>query len=277
MLHRIGAYLELTRPLNNLILALAVLTAIVLTHHFAWRWATIMAVVSAVLIAGAGNALNDVCDRQIDAINQPRRPIPSGRVSSVAAAVFAYCLFAVGILASSFINLSALLIAILASLTLIAYDNRFKRRPLVGNVLVSFLTALAFIFGGVAVGQIQETVIPALFAFFFHLGREIIKDIADMPGDAAVGAETLPLLYGREVALRVATAAYAIVIVLTIVPVILKLYSLRYLGLVIITVDVFLIGLFVRIWHAKTEIDLNAVARWLKYDMFAGIVALYFR
>ncbi|MHC1575511.1 MAG: UbiA family prenyltransferase, partial [Candidatus Methanogasteraceae archaeon] len=76
---------------------------------------------SVFLITGAGNAINDYFDADIDAINKPMRPIPSGRVSRNAALYLSLLLFGLGIALAYTINIICFVIALANSLMLIVY------------------------------------------------------------------------------------------------------------------------------------------------------------
>ena len=105
------------------------------------------------LITGAGNAINDYYDREIDAINRPKRPIPSGRISARAAFYYSLVLFAVGCLCAGLVNQICLEVAAFNSVLLFLYARNLKATPLAGNICVAFLTGSAFLFGGAAAGS----------------------------------------------------------------------------------------------------------------------------
>jgi len=272
---KIAALLELTRPFNNLILGLSILLAIGLTGHLTFSMPVILAVFSAILIAAGGNVYNDCCDLAADRLNKPRRPIPSGRISPRDARLWAGILFFVGCGAAGMITLANFFIAIMVTASLIAYDYRYKNRPLVGNIIVAFLTACAFLYAGFAVNRITETVVPALFSFFFHLGRELVKDAEDMEGDKTQGALTLPILYGKKTTMIAISVIYTAVIILTWVPFYLGFYSWRYFIVLLIGVDAALLYLLYRMWRDPRTDNLGRIARYLKYDMLIGLLALY--
>ncbi len=271
----IKVFLELTRPLNSLILALSVLLAIALTHKLTFSMPVVLAVLSAVLIASGGNVLNDCFDITSDRLNKPWRPLPSDKVRIRDAYIFAWMLLTAGCGLAVLISPANLIMALLAAMSLIVYDYRYKNRPLTGNLIVSFLTACAFLYGGFAVNDATETIIPAIFSFFFHLGREIIKDVEDLPGDIAQGSETLPILWGKTNTLAAATIIYGLVIILTLVPYWAGIYSWRYLIVAVFGVDFVLVYLLVSLWRDSSIINLGRISRFLKYDMVVGILAIY--
>jgi len=160
------------------------------------------------LITGAGNAINDYYDREIDAINRPGRPIPSGRVSVRAAFYYSLGLFAVGCIFAGQVNQICLAVAAFTSLLLFFYARSLKAMPLAGNITVAFLTGSTFLFGGAAAGSagLLANKVPFLLSFLVSMSREIAKDIEDMAGDRAGGARTLPILAGERTSTALAAA-----------------------------------------------------------------------
>jgi len=160
------------------------------------------------LITGAGNAINDYYDREIDAINRPGRPIPSGRVSAKSAFYYSLALFAMGCLIAGLVNQVCLAVAAFNSVLLFLYARNLKAMPLAGNISVAFLTGSTFLFGGAATGVagLFANWIPFLLSFLVSMSREIAKDIEDMAGDRAGGARTLPIMAGERTSAALAAA-----------------------------------------------------------------------
>lgn len=100
------------------------------------------------LVTGAGNVINDYYDIEIDRINKPERPIPSGRISKSKALYFSVSLFAVGTIIAFFINMICGIIALFNSLLLVYYAATLKRTVLIGNLSIGYLTGSTFLFGG---------------------------------------------------------------------------------------------------------------------------------
>ncbi len=153
------------------------------------------------LITGAGNVINDYYDRNIDAVNRPNRPIPSGRLSPFIALIYSIILFSLGSFLAIFTNRLCFTIAILNSSLLILYARNLKATPLAGNICVAYLTGSTFLFGGSVVGVegLIANRIPFLLSFLATMSREIMKDVEDMEGDRQGGAKTLPLLAGEKI------------------------------------------------------------------------------
>jgi geranylgeranylglycerol-phosphate geranylgeranyltransferase len=180
--------------------------------------AVLLAMASAASIGAAANAINDVFDLDIDRINRPDRPLPSGEVS-VRAARTAWAGFsALGVGLAALLSVPHLLVAVASVALLYGYSARLKRRPLVGNLAVAAVLGLAIPYGGGAAllgasGRLGPALLGGAFAFAVTLARELAKDIEDMAGDAADGAQTLPLRAGVGPAawLAAATSLAAVV------------------------------------------------------------------
>lgn len=275
MLKRLFYFFLLTRPLNVLITFLSVLVATVLVSGSWIISRVVLGCLSAALASGAGNTLNDFYDQEIDWINKPYRPIPSGRVRPQEAIVFAIALFAVSLGLSLLLGIPEFIIVSSAVVLLWAYAAVLKRAILVGNLMVSFLGGLAFVFGGIVVYRAEAGFIPALFAFLFHLGREIVKDAEDMQADVVRGARTLPIQIGLRPALICAAVAFGALAALSPLPFTFGLYRWPYFLTVFLGVDLVLLALVIWMFIAPTPRNLRTISALLKGDMLLGLLAFF--
>jgi len=194
---RPGGLLRIVRPVNALVsggaVALAYLIATGTIVPAVWIPALVV-----VLVTGAGNTINDYFDREIDRVNRPDRPIPSGGVAPREAVAWAAILFAGGIILSIWTTVYCLIIAVANSCLLVLYAARIKRTAVLGNVSIAYLSASIFLFGGAFAGMDGITRnLPLIgITFLAMLSRELLKDAEDVEGDAAGGARTLPMLIG---------------------------------------------------------------------------------
>jgi geranylgeranylglycerol-phosphate geranylgeranyltransferase len=279
----IAALFMITRPLNVAIAGLSILVAAVLaapaaTRPFHFTLPIVGAIVSGMLIAAGANVVNDCFDVEIDRINRPQRILPSGRLTLRTAQIMTIFLFACGNFFSIFINAIAAMIAIATSFLLFFYSWKLKRQPLSGNFAVSLATALAFIYGAMAApaGDWRAGIFPALFAFLFHFGREVIKDIEDQVGDRALRARTLPLAYGVHAAQIAGTTAFALLCFLTVVPFYLGIYGATYLWIILLGVDPILIWAVYGLWKNPAPRYMRQISAALKTGMLVGLAAIYF-
>jgi len=221
-------------------------------------------------ITGAGNAINDYFDAGIDAINRPYRPIPSGRITRNCAFRFSIVLFASGIMISYFIgtNLIPLLIAVFNSFLLYLYASYLKKKVLVGNFGVSYLTGSTFLFGGAAYGGkgIQVTLILFFLSMLATFAREIVKTIEDIEGDRKDGATTLPIKIGERPAAYLACAFGLLAVFLSPLPYYMDMFNEYYLAVVGIADIVFL--------YAMVQILKKNPTRSSKYFKVAMFLAM---
>lgn len=267
------AYLKLVRPVNCAIAFVSVLVGAGMAGQIADR--ALSAGLSAACIAGGGNALNDACDEAADRINRPDRPIPSGQASGRAAVNLAVVLFSIGAGLSIGLGAKAICVALTAIGGLVAYDVALKRVPVAGNVAVSGISGLALLYGGAAVYRVGPTLVPAGFAFLLHLGREMMKDIEDLQGDAAAGAESVAVVWGVRPALMMITAVYLTLIALTPIPFWQEWYNWRYLLLVLCPVDVIFLYALLSMWRDRSRQNLLRLDGLLKLNMVFGLLALW--
>ena len=280
MLHRLSAWIVITRPHNVAIAGLSIALGSALVNTFIACHLVACALFSGMCIAAGANVINDVCDLDIDRVNKPERVLPAGRMSVHSAQWYAIFLFACGIIFSIFINLPAILIACGSTIVVIAYSFRFKRQPLIGNFAVSLTTALAFIYGALAAcpdapGGWQAGVFPALLAFLFHFGREIVKDIEDQIGDRAGNARTLPLVYGLQAAQIAATVAFVLLAVATLVPFALGHYHQPYLWCILAGIYPVLAYALFNVWCRPDVSHMRRTSHILKADMLVGLLAIF--
>lgn len=229
-----------------------------------------LAVVATILAVGAGNAVNDYFDREIDRINRPSRPIPSGRVSARETLVFSGGLFIGAVAAVVTLPPTAIGIAAFNLAALLAYTEFFKGVPLLGNVVVAYLTGSTFLFGAAAlVGSNVRADVVVLFvlAGLATLAREIVKDVEDTAGDRAEGLQTLPIVVGESAALGLAIVIMTAGVLASGYPFVRGTFGIAYLVLVI-PADVVMLG--ATAWGFKQP---GRAHRWLKRGMFLATAA----
>lgn len=157
----------------------------------------LLIVLSTFFVTAAGYIINDYYDIKIDMINKPKRVIV-GRLLTRRIAIFSHSVFNfIAILLAAIVSIKIAAVVLLAAFLLWWYSNSLKRLPLVGNVVVSILTALSVLIIDLYFGRnLGLVIVFAVFAFFISLIREILKDMEDIKGDLAFGCKTLPLVYG---------------------------------------------------------------------------------
>lgn len=276
LLKKALAIFSIIRPINAFIGALSVALGIILAKPPAWTREATLAVISATLILAAANAINDYFDYEIDRINRPRRVLPSGQMSRAGALWLAIFLFTTGDLFSIFASIQLFALAIFTTALLVWYSANLKKLPVIGNLVVSFVSGLAIVYGAIAGGEWRAGVVPGAFAFLFHFGREIIKDIEDRLGDAHGQARTLPIVYGQAIARVIASIAFIILVVISPLPFVLDLYNEIYLFLILAGVYPVVLYTLRQMWKDPSIKSMRRLSAILKADMLVGLAAIYF-
>ena len=264
----IGGYLELARVGNAVAAGALTFVGSFVASGLDSPWAVALAVIATAAAPGAGNAVNDFFDRGIDAVNRPGRPIPSGRVSTRAAAAFAAALFLVATAAAVSLPIVALSIAVVNLLALLAYTQLFKGLPAVGNVVVAYLTGSTFLFGAAAVGPIA----PPTWTLFglaatATFAREVVKDVEDVAGDREEGLRTLPIVVGERPALALAAVAMGAAALASALPYVDGTFGAAYL-VVVLPADAAMVG--ATAWGFR---DPGSAQRWIKRGTFLAAAA----
>lgn len=125
------AYLQLCRAANIFTAFADIFTGYLLSHHFvdsATPFAWLLA--ASGFLYASGMVWNDLFDRDIDAKERPGRPIPSRRISVAAAARLAVGLNVLGLVAAGLAGMPSLVVAVLITACVLAYDGGMKRTPL---------------------------------------------------------------------------------------------------------------------------------------------------
>ena len=252
---------------------------------------------ASVTIAAAGYIINDYFDLNIDQVNKPVKLVVDKIIKRRWAILWHFGLSLVGGLISLYLawKLNNLILA-LGNLFCIAllwfYSTTFKKKLLIGNIIISLLTGWVVLVLWVvesprhfnaglmdAVARIFK--LAALyggFAFIISLIREVIKDMEDMPGDAKYGCRTMPIVWGVNVS-KVFVATWLIVLIAAIL--ILQLYvlpfrwwwSLLYSGVLII---IPLLIIFRKLFSANTSKQFHQLSNWVKFVMLTGILSMIF-
>ena len=195
-------------------------------------------------------AVNDIYDLEVDRVNRPDRPIPSGRVTVRQASRLSLVMLVAG-LACSVLSLNPLAVAIAFTYAFISwvYSSRAKGTGLPGNLIVASSLAIPFIYGGaVSGGSIVGSLLlmMALTAFFAGVGREVVKSMADVEGDAKRHVGSLARTRGLGFASGVGALFFLLAVVSSWVPLFTGLVNQVYTYGVIIP-DVIFVYLAVAI------------------------------
>jgi len=248
-------FIKLIRPINLLIIAITMygVRFYVLEVNYFEKVKDnpldfFLLVFSTIIIAAAGNIINDYFDVRADRINKPERLIITKHIARRSAIlihwIFNGIAFGIALyLSIKYQSLWFVFIHLLSINSLWFYSMLFKRKVIIGNLIVAALTALVPILAVVyfkvgntyhlafsefksdswiAIINYDFFYVLAFFAFIQNLAREIIKDMQDVEGDKLIYATSLPMILGEKKAIWVVT------LLLSILPLFYLIFSLVY-------------------------------------------------
>jgi 4-hydroxybenzoate polyprenyltransferase len=258
-------------------------------------------VTASVFIAAAGYIINDYFDLNIDQVNKPHKLVVEKVIKRRWAIVWHLSLSAVGVLLSFYIGwkVNNILIGfanLLCMALLWFYSTTFKRKLLIGNIIISMLSAwvvLVLYFSESArifYNSIHRDELFAMtrvfrfaflyagFAFIISLIREVVKDIEDMSGDAKYGCRTMPIIWGVHVA-KIFISTWLVVLVASLG--IIQFYVLQfrwwwsalYCFVMIILPLLFILK---KLIVARTTEDFHRLSSFIKLVMLTGILSMIF-
>lgn len=263
-------WLGLVRVGNCLVISIAPLTGYLVGKGSSLSAALPLSL-SAALVAAWGNIVNDYFDAEADAVTKPWRPIPSGKVAPEKAAAVAFAAAALGVALGFTCSLLCGLTAAAAAVLLYLYSWRLKKSGLAGNILVAALSALSILYGAAASPAPWRALLPAAYAFTIMLGREILKGVEDLAGDAKRGVRTLAATGGPEFAVKISAAVLLAVVAASPLP-LLAGYGLAYLVFAVAGVDVPVLAAILYV-KKKPEARAWRATRLLKISLLSGLLA----
>lgn len=253
-------------------------------------------ILASVLIAAAGYIINDYFDLNIDLINKPNKVIVGKTITRRWAIAFHLILSLLGIAIGFYLDFTTriLLLGIANSicvLLLFFYSISLKKKLLIGNVIISALTAWTVIvitwcetrnllspLGLSRVKITRYTLLYAGFAFIISMIREVIKDIEDMEGDRRYGCTTMPVVWGVN-ASKIFIAVWLVVLLALLIS--LQFYVLQFhwwfsalYSIVFIIAP--LINVFIKLFSATTSADYHLLSSRTKMIMLTGILSMIF-
>ena len=237
--------LDLIRPVNCAMIGFAVIVGAFVSKPPSVSALQVgLGFLTGFFICAYSMAVNDVYDLEVDKVNRPDRAIPSGRVTPDEASRLSYGVLVAG-LACSLLSLVPLAVVIAAAYAVLSwlYNSRALRSGLPGRRLVAAALAIPFIYGGaVSGGSIGGSLLlmMALTAFFSGVGREVVKAMADVEGDARRGVNSVARSRGLAVASGVGALFFVLAVLTSWVPLVTGLADQLYTYGVLIPDAIFL-------------------------------------
>ncbi|SAY38642.1 chlorophyll synthase ChlG [Candidatus Synechococcus spongiarum] len=215
--------LQLMKPITWIPLIWGVLCGAAASGQFQWRWDHLVAallcmVLSGPLMAGFTQTINDFYDRDIDAINEPYRPIPSGAIPLLQVRVQVIVLLVAGLVLAWMLDRwsghttpTLFFLALGGSLVSILYSAppiKLKQNGWLGNyALGASYIALPWWAGQALFGHLSWPIIGLTLVYSLAgLGIAVVNDFKSMAGDRQLGLQSLPVLLGARAASWVSAA-----------------------------------------------------------------------
>jgi len=226
---------------------------------------------SVFLISATTLILNDYFDIESDKINAPGRPLPAGLVTKQDVVLLSCAVTVLGFIASYMVSFKALLVVILVWAVGFLYNWRFKKTGFWGNLMVSFSVGMTFIFGGIAVDRPFEKAVWffGIMAFLINLGEEIAADAMDIEGDRQAGSRSLPVLLGRESALKTSGTIFLLVTVISFLPFVFGWIEWVYM-FPILLMDIIILHSTIKLLNSKI-VNRRIYIRWI---YLSGLIAI---
>lgn len=260
-------------------------------------WHFVLLCLSSVLIAAAGYIINDYFDLNIDLVNKPEKMVVDKIIHRRWTIVWHLILSVTGIAIGFYLDITTRIFLLGVSncicvILLFVYSISLKKKFLIGNVIISLLTAWVILVitwcennniinihnNFRAEKIIRETFLFAGFAFIISLVREVVKDMEDIEGDRKYGCRTMPIIWGIN-ATKVFVAVWLIVLIAVLV--IVQVYAARlqwWLSIIYCLVFIIapLLWIFKKLYDARTSKQFHSLSSLIKLVMLTGILSMIF-
>ncbi len=283
--------LQLIRYKNLLIIFAIQILSFHLYHRelaYLFEIGTFLLLLFSFLVSAGGYIINDICDIEIDQINKPSKQIV-GKVIGLSQAWYIYgVVLLLGLCTALEIDLLLRvtywvpLFAILSTICF-SYSFWFKKRFLIGNIVVSLMSGLAVVIvllpelikgSLVAVDSPKFVLFLLIFSIFVTFFREIIKDVEDLEGDLLNDASTVPIVLGIKRTKKLLIVINIAICGLLIGFMQVKLISVRAVlfTTVIISAEILYCYLLKLVVFAEAKQDFSQISNLLKISMLLGLV-----
>ena len=245
-----------------------------------------------------GYIINDYFDMDIDNVNKPDKLVIGKWINRRWAMLFHmllsfFGLFLTALVAMHINNLLLLAFNFLSVVLLLFYSTTFKKKLLIGNVIISLLTA--WVVGVLFVAELniadviymrqhqvvleklyKYTAVYAGFAFMVSLVREVIKDLEDIIGDRRYGCTTMPIVWGIN-----PSKIYAGIWIVVLMGLLLSIFFYSVLNewfwlksLLSILLFNFLVVILTNVKKAASSKDYTSISKQIKLLMLIGILSI---
>lgn len=276
-LNKAIGFIRLIRPVNCVLMGVGVFVGSILAGSgviLQQILSITLGFLTGFMLTGSTMAINDYYDREIDAVNEPNRPIPTGLIKPSEALFFGLMLAALGFLTAAITNLQCLFLASLSWAIFVLYTTKGKKMGFIGNVMVSMCISIPFIYGSFVIERIftPASCIFVVIVFLSNTGREIAKGIVDLKGDKSNEIQTIAVKFGETKAAAVSAGFYLTAISLTPLPWFLGLVSFWFVPLAIIT-DIGLASVAIVLLSRPSRETVRKIKNQNLFWFFIGLLA----
>jgi geranylgeranylglycerol-phosphate geranylgeranyltransferase len=223
--------------------------------HFSTRTIGYAAIASLTVLAFA-QVFNDICDRELDRIGKPRRPLPSGKISVTSARLLAIFLAATSIVISARAGRLTVALTIACLMLGAAYSLVLKNTVIVGNVVVALVSSATLIFAVETTGGLlAKTLAAQAMVFIYILGNEFFKTGLDVKTDGQAELKTIATTRGlRATALCIGGCALMLAGLFLGVGLIGRISQVFvYLGMVVVVLPALIATVLARPWATTVD------------------------
>jgi geranylgeranylglycerol-phosphate geranylgeranyltransferase len=257
------AHIEMSRPYTVIWCGLVSLTGASLLYQNIPPLPTAVLVTFIPMMGWiAGLYLSDYLDQNLDKIQKPHRPLPSGRITPREALGIGGLVAISGFLLSFLLGQLNVLLVIPVAILVFLYGRYAKSRGILGNIIRGLVIMLAYFYGIAAINH-TLTDIPLslwLFSLVFLLhdtNSNLIGAIRDIQGDKEGGYHTIPVKYGIPVSLGISitlSALYTSLLIISIFAYDILRYPERFIILYILSL-IILIFMFIYLIRLRTHLN----------------------
>jgi geranylgeranylglycerol-phosphate geranylgeranyltransferase len=230
------------------------------------------------LVVAACNVVNDIQDIRADQLNNPQRPLPSGRVTLPAAVNLAMICCTLALAVAWWLGPLLAGIAVVLLALGIAYSFGIKGTVLMGNALVGFLASSPLPYGALVSGTLTaQNATAAVLVFVFVFMREILGTISDQEGDRFAGLRTITTVWGMPAALRMLQVLGVLFIAASFVPWLLRLASNKYILAMLVCTTLPTVGIigWLSLFPSKDSIRLSQkLTKWIWFTSMVPLILL---
>ena len=223
-----------------------------------------------------GNIINDYYDYNIDLINKPQSPLVNHFISLQIAYKIGFSLLIFSFILSLIFSIYAILISLLTFIILLVYTTQLKNTPLIGNIVISLLVGLIFVFTElVLTNQLLNSLPCFILSFILNFCREIIKDMEDIEGDKINNISTFPVVFGFQFSKYLLIFSILLFIAISLSPIISQYFTTMYF-ILLLFVHIPLFYIIILLFDDLTSKGCRRVSNLIKMIYAYGLLVILF-